>query len=117
MPCSVTTSGAFLFLATFATTLACVRRDVPPFHYMIALVGGDSIRCAPYAQFGTQALSDLALEALQDLEGEPAHVRVGRVQEAGHGLRGGARLNVTGYEILGDRYRLQGGELQLLDPR
>lgn len=51
--------------AMFATTLACLRRDIPPFHYMIALVGGDSIRCAPYALFGTQALSDAALEALQ----------------------------------------------------
>jgi Ribulose-5-phosphate 4-epimerase and related epimerases and aldolases len=49
----------------FATTLACLRRDVPPFHYMIALTGGDSIRCAPYALFGTQALSDTALAALQ----------------------------------------------------
>jgi L-fuculose-phosphate aldolase len=50
----------------FATTLGCQRRDVPPFHYMIALAGGDNIRCAPYALFGTQALSDAALEALQD---------------------------------------------------
>jgi L-fuculose-phosphate aldolase len=50
----------------FATTLACLRRDIPPFHYMIALAGGDSIRCAPYALFGTQALSDAALAALQD---------------------------------------------------
>jgi L-fuculose-phosphate aldolase len=48
----------------FATTLACLHRDIPPFHYMIALAGGDSIRCAPYALFGTQALSDAALDAL-----------------------------------------------------
>jgi L-fuculose-phosphate aldolase len=50
----------------FATTIACLGRDVPPFHYMIAVVGGDNIRCAPYALFGTQALSDSALPALQD---------------------------------------------------
>ena len=50
----------------FATTLACLRREVPPFHYMIALAGGDNIRCAPYALFGSQALSDAALAALQD---------------------------------------------------
>lgn len=49
----------------FATTLACLRRDIPPFHYMIAVAGGDSIRCAPYALFGSQALSDAALQALQ----------------------------------------------------
>jgi L-fuculose-phosphate aldolase len=50
----------------FATSLACLRRDIPPFHYMIALAGGDNIRCAPYALFGTQELSDAALEALTD---------------------------------------------------
>jgi L-fuculose-phosphate aldolase len=48
----------------FATTIACMHKDVPPFHYMIALAGGDSIRCAPYALFGTQALSEYALQAL-----------------------------------------------------
>lgn len=50
----------------FATTLACLRRDIPPFHYMIALVGGANIRCAPYALFGSQALSDGALQALHE---------------------------------------------------
>ncbi len=50
----------------FATTLACLHKDIPPFHYMIAVVGGDTIRCAPYALFGSQALSDNALSALQD---------------------------------------------------
>ena len=49
----------------FATTLACLQRDIPAFHYMIAMAGGNSIRCTSYATFGTQALSDLALEALQ----------------------------------------------------
>jgi L-fuculose-phosphate aldolase len=50
----------------FATTLACLHKDIPPFHYMIAVVGGDTIRCAPYALFGSQALSDHALTALID---------------------------------------------------
>ncbi|MBC7755337.1 MAG: class II aldolase/adducin family protein [Bdellovibrio sp.] len=50
----------------FATTLACLHKDIPPFHYMIAVVGGDTIRCAPYALFGSQALSDNALAALSD---------------------------------------------------
>lgn len=48
----------------YATALACQRRDIPGFHYMIAKAGGDSIRCAAYATFGTQALSDAALVAL-----------------------------------------------------
>lgn len=50
----------------YATTIACLRKEVPPVHYMIALAGGDSIRCTPYTVFGEQALSDHALEALCD---------------------------------------------------
>lgn len=50
--------------SSFATTLACLGMDVPAFHYMIAVAGGNSLRCAPYATFGTQALSDHALRAL-----------------------------------------------------
>jgi L-fuculose-phosphate aldolase len=50
----------------FATTIACLHKDIPPFHYMIAVAGGDSIRCAPYALFGTQALSNAAMLALED---------------------------------------------------
>ncbi len=50
----------------FASTLSTFRCDMPAFHYMIALAGGDSIRCAPYALFGSQQLSDNALLALQD---------------------------------------------------
>jgi L-fuculose-phosphate aldolase len=48
----------------FATTLACLDRGIPAFHYMIAVAGGDDIRCAPYSTFGTQQLSDDALRAL-----------------------------------------------------
>ena len=50
----------------FAVALACLRRDIPPFHYMVALAGGMDIRCAAYATFGTQALSDAVLAALHD---------------------------------------------------
>jgi L-fuculose-phosphate aldolase len=48
----------------FATTLACLGRDIPAFHYMVAVAGGKDIRCAAYATFGTQQLSDHALSAL-----------------------------------------------------
>ncbi|HUH92771.1 MAG TPA: class II aldolase/adducin family protein [Casimicrobiaceae bacterium] len=50
----------------FATTLACLGRGIPAFHYMIAVGGGKDIRCAPYATFGTQELSERALRALED---------------------------------------------------
>jgi L-fuculose-phosphate aldolase len=50
----------------FATALACQQLEVPPFHYMIARFGGATVRCAGYATFGTQELSDAILAALQD---------------------------------------------------
>ena len=49
----------------FATAIACHQRGIPPFHDMIARFGGATIRCAQYATFGTQALSEHALEALE----------------------------------------------------
>jgi L-fuculose-phosphate aldolase len=51
--------------ATHATALACLRRDLPAFHYMVAVAGGDSVRCAPYHLFGTEALSHAVVEAMQ----------------------------------------------------
>ena len=60
-------AGAVLHAhSTFATSLSCLRKDIPAFHYMIAVAGGNSIRCADYALFGTQALSDHMLAALAD---------------------------------------------------
>lgn len=50
----------------FCTTLSCHRRSIPAFHYMIAVAGGNSIRCAEYATFGTADLSKNALVALAD---------------------------------------------------
>ncbi|HTW40719.1 MAG TPA: class II aldolase/adducin family protein [Solirubrobacteraceae bacterium] len=48
-----------------ATALACTGRGIPAFHYMVAVAGGEDIRCAPYHTFGTQELSDAALTALE----------------------------------------------------
>lgn len=49
----------------YATALACLGRPIPAFHYETAFAGGADIRCAEYATFGTQALSDNVLKALQ----------------------------------------------------
>ena len=49
-----------------ATALSMLRRPLPPVHYMIAAFGGADVRCASYAPFGTQQLSDLVVEALVD---------------------------------------------------
>ena len=43
----------------------CIRDSIPPFHYMTAVAGGHDIRCAPYATFGTQELSDGVVQALE----------------------------------------------------
>jgi L-fuculose-phosphate aldolase len=51
-----------------ASALACLRQEIPAFHYMVAVIGGDVIRCAPYALFGTQELSEGVLQALKGLK-------------------------------------------------
>ncbi len=51
---------------TFCVALSCLRQDIPPFHYMVAVAGGRDIRCAPYATFGTPELSKGMLGAIQD---------------------------------------------------
>lgn len=48
----------------FATGLSILGKDIPGVHYMIAAAGGPTVRCAPYATYGTQALSDHAIAAL-----------------------------------------------------
>lgn len=53
----------------FAVSLACLRYEIPAFHYMIARFGGDSIRCADYAIFGSTELSAAALAALENRKG------------------------------------------------
>ena len=49
----------------YATALACLRREIPAFHYMIGVTGGTSLRISDYAEFGTQELSDTMLKALE----------------------------------------------------
>jgi len=50
----------------FSTSIACMNQSIPAFHYMIAAAGGNNLRCAHYATFGTQELSDSILVAMQD---------------------------------------------------
>ena len=60
----------------------CTTRPIPSFHYMTGIAGGTTIRCARYATFGTQALSDNAIEALQDrlacLLGQHGQISLGK---------------------------------------
>lgn len=56
--------------APFAATLACLdhvqREGIPPFHYMVAVAGGHTIPCAPYAPFGSTRLSQATVAALRE---------------------------------------------------
>ena len=52
--------------STFSTAIACMNIDIPSFHYMIAVAGGDNVRCARYATFGTEQLSKNVIKALDN---------------------------------------------------
>ena len=72
--------------SSFATSVACHLRTIPAFHYMVGVMGGNSLRCAPYATFGTQELSDVALVALEGrmacLLGQHGQIALGPTLEA-----------------------------------
>ena len=99
--------------SSFATTLACLGMAVPAFHYMVAVAGGNSIRCAPYSTFGTQALSDHALEAL---EGRNACLLANHGMIANGGSLKGALALAVEVEALCEQYwrALQIGKPNLL---
>ncbi|WP_280155933.1 class II aldolase/adducin family protein [Piscinibacter sp. XHJ-5] len=96
--------------------LACLRSGIPAFHYMIATFGGDDVRCAPYATFGTETLARLAADALVDRSA---------CLLANHGMIGwGADIEqaiatATRLETLARQYwmSLQVGPPVLLDPQ
>jgi L-fuculose-phosphate aldolase len=50
----------------YATALAALREDLPAFHYLVGKAGGHVVRCAAYATFGSQELSDAVVEGLGD---------------------------------------------------
>ena len=49
----------------YSTIIAIMGREIPPLHYMVAVAGGPTIPCAPYATFGTDELSRHAVTVLQ----------------------------------------------------
>lgn len=55
--------------STFAVAMSSLRLPIPPFHYLVALAGGNDVRCADYQTFGTR---ELALNVLAALEGREA---------------------------------------------
>ena len=51
--------------STFATVLSIARKHIPACHYMIGAFGGNDVRCADYATFGTPELSANIAEAME----------------------------------------------------
>jgi L-fuculose-phosphate aldolase len=52
--------------STFATALSAHQKSIPAFHYMVAVAGGEDIKCTKYATFGTRKLSKNILLALNN---------------------------------------------------
>jgi L-fuculose-phosphate aldolase len=97
----------------FCTALACVRREIPAFHYMVAVAGGDSIRCAPYATFGSP---ELARNARLALDGRRACLLANHGMVAVGGSPAAALALAVEVETLAAQYwrALQVGEPALL---
>lgn len=80
-----------------ATALACCGLGIPAFHYMVAVAGGDAIRCAPYALFGSE---ELAQHAVSALEGRRACLLGNHGQIAtGHSLEAALSLAIEVEEL------------------
>ncbi len=60
-------AGAVIHVhSPWATTLACLRRPIPAFHYMVAVAGGSDIPCVPYATFGTDELAEYVAQGVAE---------------------------------------------------
>lgn len=108
-------AGAVLHAhSPYATSLACLRREIPPFHYMIARFGGATVRCAAYATFGTQELSTAVLEAL--VERNACLLANHGMLAFAHDLKGALALGIELEELCGQYWRAcQLGTPVLLD--
>ena len=99
--------------ADACVALACLRRPLPSFHYMVAAFGGTDVRCARYATFGTADLGSSAVEALKDrtacLLANHGMIAIGKTLEA-------AFQTTVKLETLARQYlmALQAGEPALL---
>ena len=88
-----------------ATALACLRRELPPFHYMVAVAGGVSVPCTPYHLFGSEALSLAVGHAFADRDA---------CLMANHGLVAGGRSLAQALKVAVEIEALCGIYLQAL---
>jgi len=82
----------------YASALSCLNKDLPAVHYMIASAGG-SLKCVPYATFGTSELADNALSGMKNRKA---------VLLGNHGLVSGARTIEQAYSIAGHMEYISG---------
>lgn len=52
--------------STCSTAVSSHQKNIPAFHYMVAVAGGEDIKCSKYATFGTRKLSKNILLALKN---------------------------------------------------
>ena len=52
--------------STYATAISTHKKKIPAFHYMVAMAGGNDIKCAKYATYGTRNLSKNIIKALKN---------------------------------------------------
>jgi L-fuculose-phosphate aldolase len=123
--------------AVHCAILASTRRDIPAIHYMIGVAGGSVVKCSGYAPFGTQALSQEALAALEDrmacLLGNHGIIALGKTQaDAFHVLQeienlariyigtlqigGGVVLGAPEMDTVLQRFKTYGKQLGDIDP-
>lgn len=123
--------------AVHCAILACTRRDIPAIHYMIGVGGGSVVKCSGYAPFGTQALSQEALKALEDrmacLLGNHGVIALGKTQAQAFtvlqevenlaqiyigtlAIGGGVILGADEMGVVLQRFKTYGKQLGEIDP-
>ncbi|TIM31041.1 MAG: class II aldolase [Mesorhizobium sp.] len=89
--------------STHATAVSILGKDIPAIHYSIAATGGATIPCAPYEIFGSQALADVVVKAL---EGRRACLMAHHGVIAAHGSIARALALAVTVEHLAQQYLL-----------
>ena len=52
--------------STCATAVSSHQKNIPAFHYMVAVAGGEDLKCTKYATFGTKQISKNIIKALKN---------------------------------------------------
>lgn len=92
--------------STYATALSCTSlKQIPPFHYMMALVGGNTIEITPYKLFGTRDLAEEMRKAMREPKRRACLLgNHGQVCYSEHGVKKALALAVeVGFSLSGGK--------------